>query len=96
MNCGEERCPRRRSLKKRPQSLNDWENRSARPLLCRELLWDSLLLQASERNKETSAGCSSPIPMITGGKGWLVGVGVLLFRQLHHGKPAATPRCADR
>ncbi|MEQ2286045.1 hypothetical protein AMECASPLE_038198 [Ameca splendens] len=32
--------------------------------LCRKLLWESFLLQASERNKETSARClSNPLPV---------------------------------
>ncbi|MEQ2245969.1 hypothetical protein ILYODFUR_033573 [Ilyodon furcidens] len=41
-------------------------------------------------SKETLARCSPPIPMITGGRDRLVGEGVLLFRQWHHGNSAVT------
>ncbi|MEQ2229711.1 hypothetical protein ILYODFUR_021664, partial [Ilyodon furcidens] len=82
--------------------LSGRENRSAslRPRLCRELLWDSLLLQASERNLKSLSFCQQrdisslppPIPMITGveekdlWEKWGV-----LCGQWHHGKSSVTP-----
>ncbi|MEQ2312135.1 hypothetical protein AMECASPLE_027787 [Ameca splendens] len=41
-------------------------------------------------SKETLARFSPPIPMITGGRDRLVGEGVFLFRQWHHGNSAVT------